>query len=157
MQYIMRHRATLFAIVHVEQQFRVLGYLERRAQINVIIIHFIHKKWWPRALFPQPEPNSIPSICTDRIPRSRNCCWLFWARRRRRSAASRGMLKVTRTLFHGSTRWGLSLSGPAQTNKQVKGEKHRQGEGAGLVIVSSGMCGYHTERCYVELGHENIT
>lgn len=43
MQYIMRHRATLFAIVHVEQQFRVLGYLERRAQINVIIIHFIHK------------------------------------------------------------------------------------------------------------------
>lgn len=53
-----------------------------------------------------------PSICTERIPRSLSCCWLFWANRRRRSAASRGMLKVTRTLFHGSTCCGWSLSGP---------------------------------------------
>lgn len=62
-------------------------------------------------LFPPWESTAIPSICTERIPRSLNCCWLFWARRRSRSAASRGMLKVTRTLFHGSTCWGFSLPG----------------------------------------------
>lgn len=50
-----------------------------------------------------------PSIWTERIPRSRSCWLLLWARIRSRSAASRGMLNVTRTLFQGSTFCTFSL------------------------------------------------
>lgn len=50
-----------------------------------------------------------PSIWTERIPRSRSCWLLLWARIRNRSAASRGMLNVTRTLFQGSTFCTFSL------------------------------------------------
>lgn len=52
----------------------------------------------------------IPSIWTERMPRSRSCWLLFWARIRSRSAASRGMLKVTRTLFQGSIFCTFNLS-----------------------------------------------
>lgn len=50
-----------------------------------------------------------PSIWTERIPRSRSCWLLLWASIRSRSAASRGMLNVTRTLFQGSTFCTFSL------------------------------------------------
>lgn len=79
--------------------------------------------------------HEVPSIWTDRIPRSRSCWLLFWARMRSRSAASRGMLKVTRTLFHGSIFCSFSLLDSSKENRLSAKAVFKQARANNLVRI----------------------
>lgn len=101
-----------------------------------------------------------PSIWTERIPRSRSCWLLLWARIRSRSAASRGMLNVTRTLFQGSTFCTFSLldswlwkkvnniSNPLTTrrhgtNKTNQKQKNKAEHWLGVAVSTKSLTFYH--------------
>lgn len=79
-----------------------------------------------------------PSTWTERIPISRSVLSPDSANLCNRSAASRGMLNVTRTLFQGSTfvTWNSSFRFPVERNGQRElGNKHSKHSNADHVYI----------------------